>query len=94
MLIVILFILWVVLACYSLVCIFVPEIRVFTWFGSGNKLGTLSHFGLAWFFGSPLLVATGVLAERYFTLVYVTMMFAMILMFIGMKVDRLSNDDR
>jgi hypothetical protein len=94
LLIVIIFILWVILACYSLVCIFIPEVRVFTWFGSGSKLGTLSYVGFAWFFGSPLFVATGVLAERYATLVYVTMIFAMIVMFIGMKVDRLNDDDR
>jgi hypothetical protein len=83
-----------VLACYSLVCIFIPEIRVFTWFGSGFKLGTLSYVGFVWFFGSPLLIATGVLAERYATLAYVSMIFAMIVMFIGMKVDRLNDDDR
>lgn len=94
MLIVIIFILWVVLACYCLVCVFIPEIRLLTWFGSGAKLGALSHLCLAWFLGSPLLIAAGVLSDRYGTLLYASMIFAMIMLFLGRKVDQVLNPDR
>jgi hypothetical protein len=57
------------------------------WFGSGARLGTLSHTCLAWFFGSPLLMAIGVLAHRYSTMLYTSIYSAMITLLVGRKVD-------
>ena len=90
----ILFVLWVVFACYCLVCIFIPEIRLLRWFGSGARLGALSHICVAWCFGSPLLMATGVLAHRYSTLLYTSIILAMIMLFVGWRVDEADDPGR
>jgi hypothetical protein len=91
---VIFFILWVVLGCYCLVCVFIPEIRFMTWRGSSVKLGALSYLCLSWILGSPLLFATGVLPNRYGKLLYASMVFAVIMMFLGWKVDQALDPDR
>ena len=82
------FVAWVMFSSYCVVCIFVPEMRLLRWLGSGAKLGTLSHVCVAWFFGGPLLIVIGVIPPEYSFFMYLTMILAMLILFIGGYIDR------
>ena len=77
------FIGWVLLASYSLVCIWLPEIRFVYWKGKDVKLGAISYCGLALVFWSPLLAGLGVIPQTFTFLIYPLMLTGVLVTFIG-----------
>ena len=87
--IILVFIVWVSIAAYCFVCVWIPEMRFLTWWWSnGTRLGALSHACLAWFFGSPLLIATGVVSPAFSTPLYVTLLLSLLVLALAYQVDK------
>lgn len=84
----IILIIWVSIAAYCFVCIWIPEMRTMRWWWSKARLGALSHASLAWFFGSPLLLATGVVSPKFSTALYVSLLLSMLVLVFGYQVDK------
>jgi hypothetical protein len=84
----IILILWVSIPTYCFVCIWIPEVRLLHWWGSRVKLGALSHASLTWFFGSPLLIATGVVSPTFSTPLYVSLLLSLLVLALGYQVDK------
>jgi hypothetical protein len=79
---------WVVLAFYSILCIWIPEIRLFGWRYTSAKFGTVSYVGLALFFWSPALAFTGLISKENPFLLYVVMLSAGLITVIGYFMDK------
>ena len=79
---------WVVLAFYSILCIRIPEIRLFGWRYSGIKFGTVSYIELALFFWSPALAITGLISRENRFVLYFVMFLAGLVTVMGYFMDR------
>lgn len=56
-------VIWAVLAGYTAVCVWLPELRLFHWKATDAKMGGISYLGFALFFWSPLLLILGVVPK-------------------------------
>ena len=87
----IILVLWAAIFSYCFVCIWIPEMRfLHWWWGNGAKLGALSHACLTWFFGSPLLIATGVISTKFSTFLYVSLLLSLLVLIFGYQVDKVN----
>jgi hypothetical protein len=84
----IILIVWVAIPTYCFVCIWIPEMRLLRWWWSEVRLGALSYACLTWFFGSPLLLATGVVSPSFSTPLYVSLLLSLLVLALGYQVDK------
>jgi hypothetical protein len=80
-------VLWVLLAVYSAFCIWLPGLRAVYWKGSDSKMGTMTYFGFTLFFWSPLLLILQIIPRQFEGLLYLLMLGAFLVVFIGYLVD-------
>jgi hypothetical protein len=78
---------WTLFAGYTLVCVGLPDIRIFYWKGSESKMGRIAYLGLALFLWSPLLVVLRIIPHADRILLYPLMLTAFGLLTIGYRVD-------
>jgi len=86
-------VIWGALAFYSLLCLWMPELRLYGK-GTQKKLGLFASLGLAVFIWFPGLVvaglATGLLDDESLSTVWIIFSLCMMILIIGSWIEQLS----
>lgn len=80
-------VIWVFLAFYSALSIWIPGLRVIDWKGTGKQLGAVSYIGFAMVFWSPALIVTGLVPESLGVAIYLLMLLGIFVAVIGYVID-------
>ena len=77
----------ILLAVYSLLAAFIPDIRFIYWQGTSSKLAGISHFGVSWFFWVLVVVVCGLIEIHHPLMWYFLALFGLLIAVVGYVID-------